>query len=152
MLDYCSIFEEQVAVGWDMSKEDIPTRLDALGSKLGRWANRNKVVRESRKQGLYARLSELNEMDSVDEVLTELTDIVLKVVIYLEEGEATENNIKKRLDKGVVDFKETSTVRGLEDESGDSVSGEREIIEVATKYFQDLFEPKPVRDCGRLIE
>ncbi|PPD71317.1 hypothetical protein GOBAR_DD31804 [Gossypium barbadense] len=110
-------FEEQVVARWVSSEWDFLARLDALGSKLGRWASMNKAVREDRKQGLYKKLRELNEVDPINEVVS---------------------CRKKR-----------NTVRGLDDESGEWVSAESEIVDVATKYFQDLFTSKLVRGCNK---
>lgn len=48
-------------------------------------------------------------------------------------------------------WKRRSSIKGLEDESGRWVKGDEELLEVVTKYFQDLFSSKPLQDCENLL-
>lgn len=41
-------------------------------------------------------------------------------------------------------------VKGLEDDNGRLVEEDKELIEVVTKYFEELFSPKSLQQCENL--
>ncbi|KAK5777636.1 uncharacterized protein LOC108481413 [Gossypium arboreum] len=79
--------EEQVKQGWLSNEEETMTKLTELGTRLSKWAKKEKGAREYRSNVLNSRMISLSSKEISDEVLAEMTEIRLKMYLKTDREE-----------------------------------------------------------------
>ncbi|PPR83862.1 hypothetical protein GOBAR_AA36849 [Gossypium barbadense] len=107
------------------------TKLTELGTRLSKWAKKEKGAREYRSNVLNSRMISLSSKEISDEVLAEMTEIRLKIWASYRQ----KNN----------------RIKGLENEAGRWVNEATEISTIATDYFKNMFSKSVVSSSDDLL-
>ncbi|GMI82621.1 hypothetical protein HRI_001931400 [Hibiscus trionum] len=155
---------EQLQTYWESSDSPVPARLKDLGSILQKWSMKNKKDRGARKKILQNRLTELTSADPDEEVLAELLEVKLRLNMEADKEELyweqrARVNWLKYGDRNTPFFHNFATMRkkrnsimGIKNENGDWVSGEEDMLNVATDYFKRLFTTTTVANVPSIVD
>ncbi|KAH1031840.1 hypothetical protein J1N35_044014 [Gossypium stocksii] len=132
-------FADQVKQEWISTEKGLMEKLEDLGRKLKSWAKTTNWRCTKRREEFNMRLKKLDEEDPNEARLAQI--------------------IKQRRDIGSNEQEQIDSVwvivtllSCLEDGNGKWLTGEKELNELATNYFRDLFTSKQVQNCERLRE
>ncbi|KAA3460789.1 reverse transcriptase [Gossypium australe] len=155
--------EEEIKKLWEGSAGSYQNRMTNLAKGLKMWGTTMQAKRKGEVKRLNRRLEELNDEEGTDENLMEIMEVKLHLNMEIDKEERyweqrARSNWQQVGDKNTSFFhkyasqrKRINLIKGLQRADGSLATNEREIEEVARRYFSDLFESRGVGDVTRIL-
>ncbi|GMI90334.1 hypothetical protein HRI_002702700 [Hibiscus trionum] len=149
---------------WESSSATVLEKLHEIGCALMSWSRDHKKQSTAQKRAMVRKLKELTSCDPDEETLAELTEIKLGLNLEAEKEEyfweqRSRSNWLHHGDQNTSFFhnhatyrKRENIIKGLFDINGEWVTDDRGLLNVATAYFEDLFQTSSPSAANAILE
>ncbi|GMI75496.1 hypothetical protein like AT4G29090 [Hibiscus trionum] len=149
---------------WESSSATVPEKLHETGCALMSWSRDHKKQTTAQKRAMMLKLKELTSCDPDEETLAELIEVKLGLNLEADKEEyfweqRSRSNWLHHGNQNTSFFHNQATyrkrkniIKGLLDINGEWVTEDRDLLDVATAYFKNLFQTSSPSAATTILE